>query len=165
MMRKIVLIVVIPLFFISCFASQTLEKTSSAKKDLIKMQSFSEKNRYEARVPSEKKARNISKQASNKSENNSTPSQNEEIEITNSEGNLICYSSQGDEFSPGYVQVGNKCDPNETLCLGFNSTFRNFCKEGKKILVKYSCDPKTEDFVFSKEIQCEKACRSGACIR
>ena len=78
-----------------------------------------------------------------------------------------CSETWTDEFSFGYIQVGSKCDSNESLCLAHFYIARNYCEEGA--LIRYYCDPKQPSLFSTEKIKCEKSCEfsglSGACIR
>ncbi|MCZ0932673.1 MAG: hypothetical protein OXJ52_05950 [Oligoflexia bacterium] len=78
-----------------------------------------------------------------------------------------CSELWTDEFSAGYVQVGAKCSPGDSLCLAFFHIARNYCEEDH--LIRYYCDPKQPSLFSTEKIKCEKSCEfsglSGVCIK
>lgn len=162
MKNKIILLGITSFLFTACSLSKTVNEAFKIKK--TPPRAFSAGKSSENTISSKELVENLQEenQSADKSQQLSRSVANDEI--TNSSG-LLCFSSYEDEFSPSYIQIRSKCDFNETLCLGFNSTLKSWCKEDKKTLVYYDCDSKKEDLVSIKDVECEKSCVSGACTK
>ena len=164
MKNKIILLGITSFLFITCSLSKTVNEVSKIKKDSSRASSADKSS--ENTISSKKLSKNFQEenQPSNKSQGLSRSVTNEGVEIANSSG-LLCFSSYKDEFSSSYIQISNKCDVNESLCLGFNSTLKSWCKKDNKTLMYYYCNAKKEDLVSIKDVECEESCVSGACTR
>ena len=164
MKNKIILLGITSFLFITCSLSKTVNEVSKTKKASSRVSSADKSS--ENTISSKKLFENLQEEnkSPNKSQRLSRSVANKGVEITNSSG-LLCFSSYEDEFSPSYVQISSKCDVKETLCLGFNSTLKSWCKEDNKTLMYYYCNAEKEDLVSIKDVECEESCVSGACTR
>ena len=164
MKNKIILLGITSFLFINCSLSKTVNEISKIKK--TPPRAFSGGKSSENTSSSKNLFKNLQEenQAADQFQRLSRSVTNEGVEITNSSG-LRCFSSYKDEFSPSYIQISSKCDVNETLCLGFNSTLKSWCKKNNKTLMYYYCNAKKEDLVSIKDVECKKSCVSGACTR
>ena len=78
-----------------------------------------------------------------------------------------CSEVWTDKFSPGYIQLGSKCNPKQDVCIAFFHVERNYC-EGDKLIRLY-CDPTKPSMYSEEKIICEKGCGLidyySACIK
>ena len=163
--QKVLLTIIIPLMFITCSLSKTVNEIPQVKKDFSNTKNLNTIENFELSPKELYKDSQEKRQSPDSSQSLSRSVTNQEVEISNSSG-LSCAFAYENQFNPSYVRIGVKCGlSDDTSCVGFSSTLKSYCEEDQKILVQYFCDPKKEDLISAKRIKCEKSCVSGACTR